>query len=65
MGCILYEMATLSHAFDANSMMGLVLKSLRGSYPAIPNHYSQDLKNLLADMLTKDPIKRPSIHKIL
>jgi NIMA (never in mitosis gene a)-related kinase len=40
MGCILYEMVTLRHAFDANSMKGLVLKILRGQYPAIPSHYS-------------------------
>lgn len=58
-------MVTLRHAFDANSMKGLVLKILRGSYPAIPNHYSQDLKDLLADMLTKDPTKRPSMRKTL
>jgi NIMA (never in mitosis gene a)-related kinase 1/4/5 len=48
-------MVTLRHAFDANSMKGLVLKILRGSYPAIPSTYSQDLKDLLADMLIKDP----------
>jgi NIMA (never in mitosis gene a)-related kinase 1/4/5 len=61
----LYEMVTLRHAFDANSMKGLVLKILRGTYPAIPSHYSQDLKDLLADMLIKDPSRRPSMRKIL
>lgn len=58
-------MVTLKHAFDASSMKGLVLKILRGSYPAIPPTYSQDLKDLLADMLIKDPQKRPSMRKIL
>lgn len=58
-------MVTLRHAFDANSMKGLVLKILRGSYPAIPSTYSQDLKDLIADMLIKDPAKRPSMRKIL
>lgn len=65
LGCILYEMVTLRHAFDANSMKGLVLKILRGTYPAIPSNYSQDLKDLIADMLIKDPTKRPSMRKIL
>jgi len=65
MGCILYEMVTLRHAFDANSMKGLVLKILRGSYPQIPSHYSDNLKGLIQDMLIKDPNKRPSIRKIL
>ena len=58
-------MLTLRHAFDANSMKGLVLKILRGNYPSIPSTYSQDLKDLVADMLIKDPVKRPSMRKIL
>lgn len=65
MGCILYEMVTLRHAFDANSMKGLVLKILRGSYPQIPSHYSQDLKDLIELMLIKNPAQRPSMRKIL
>lgn len=58
-------MVTLRHAFDANSMKGLVLKILRGTYPPIPSNYSQDLNELIADMLIKDPTKRPSMRKIL
>ena len=58
-------MVTLRHAFDANSMKGLVLKILRGNYPAIPNTYSEDLKGIIADMLIKEPQKRPSMRKIL
>ena len=46
-------------------MKGLVLKILRGSYPAIPPSYSQDLKDLISEMLTRDPARRPSIKKIL
>ncbi|KAL4427207.1 hypothetical protein ABPG74_022294 [Tetrahymena malaccensis] len=65
LGCILYEMTTLNHAFDANSMKGLVLKILRGTYPPIPEQYSQDLRDLISEMLIKDPTQRPSIRKIL
>ena len=65
LGCILYEMTTLRHAFDANSMKGLVLKILWGNYPRIPDHYSENMRSLIADMLIKDPAKRPSIRKIL
>ena len=46
-------------------MRGLVLKILKGTYPPIPNQYSNDLKMLIAEMLIKDPAKRPSIKKIL
>jgi NIMA (never in mitosis gene a)-related kinase len=47
LGCILYEMATLRHAFEAGDMKGLVLKILRGSYPPLPTWYSKDLRTLV------------------
>lgn len=46
-------------------MKGLVFKILKGTYPPIPAHYSDNTRELLAEMLTKDPSKRPSIKKIL
>lgn len=58
-------MVTLRHAFDANSMKGLVIRILRGNYPAIPATYSEGLKQIIAEMLIKDPQKRPSMRKIL
>ena len=65
LGCILYEMVTLRHAFDASSMKGLVVKILRGTYPSIPSCYSQNLRDLIDEMLEKDAKKRPSVKKIL
>ena len=65
LGCILYEMLTLRHSFDANSMKGLVLKILKGTYPPIPSCYSADFQGVVSDMLTKDPGKRPTIRQIL
>jgi NIMA (never in mitosis gene a)-related kinase len=65
LGCILYEMLTLKHAFDANNIKGLVLKILKGTYPPIPPQYSDNVKNLVAELLIKDPKKRPSIRKVL
>lgn len=34
-GCVLYEMCNLRHAFDAQSINGLAVKILRGSFPPI------------------------------
>lgn len=65
LGCILYEIITLKHAFDATSMKALVFKILRGQYPDIPKIYSQELRDVISEMLTKEPSKRPSIKKIL
>ncbi len=58
-------MLTLNHAFDAGSMKGLVFKILKGTYPPIPSHYSENTRNLLEEMLNKDPQKRPSVKKIV
>ena len=46
-------------------MKGLVLKILKENYPPIPAHYSDNVRNLLAEMLNKDPAQRPTIKKIL
>ena len=42
-----------------------MLKILRGIYPPPPDRYSADLRNLIADMLRKNPKDRPSINAIL
>jgi len=70
LGCILYEVLTLKHAFDANSytdlgMKGLVLKILKSNYPAIPPVYSDEIKEIISELLRKDPSKRPSAKTIL
>ncbi|KAK2963667.1 putative G2-specific protein kinase nimA [Blattamonas nauphoetae] len=64
-GCVLYEMVCLRHAFDANNMKGLMMRIQRESYRPIPSQYSNDLRNLIAVMLAKDPSKRPSVNQIL
>lgn len=65
LGCILYEMLSLNHAFDAVSMKGLVLKILQGNFPPPPEHYSRDLKDLLAWLLKTNPDQRPGIEDVL
>ena len=65
MGCVLYEMSTLKHAFKAGSMKNLVLKIIRGSYPPINSRYSYDLRNLVTALLRRNPKERPSLDSIL
>jgi len=65
LGCVLYELTTLKHAFDANSLNGLAGKIVRGKYPPISFDYSKDLRNMIAKMLSSSPNKRPSIRDIL
>uniref|UniRef100_A0A8D3C8G3 non-specific serine/threonine protein kinase n=1 Tax=Scophthalmus maximus TaxID=52904 RepID=A0A8D3C8G3_SCOMX len=65
LGCVLYEMCTLKHAFEAGNMKNLVVKIIRGSYPPVSVHYSQELRFLLALLFKRNPRERPSVNGIL
>jgi NIMA (never in mitosis gene a)-related kinase len=65
LGCILYELATLKHAFNAENLLGLVFKIVQDKQDPIPNIYSQELKNLVSLLLIKDERQRPNVLDIL
>ncbi|EAR99285.2 plant dual-specificity MAP kinase kinase family domain protein (macronuclear) [Tetrahymena thermophila SB210] len=65
LGCVLYEMTTLKPPFRAEDMEGLYKKVIRGYYPRIPPHFSQDLANVIRALLQVAPHLRPSADKIL
>mmetsp|Transcript_23080 Transcript_23080/g.40843 ORF Transcript_23080/g.40843 Transcript_23080/m.40843 type:complete len:333 (+) Transcript_23080:291-1289(+) len=65
MGCVLYEMCMLKHAFDANNLLGLVWKIVQKKHPDIPEKYSLELRNLIDRMLEKNPRKRPTVNQII
>ncbi|XP_065669490.1 serine/threonine-protein kinase Nek1 isoform X7 [Hydra vulgaris] len=65
LGCVLYELVTLKHAFEAINMKVLVMKIIRGSYSPLPNEYSLELKSLVAHCLKRNPSERPSVNTLL
>ncbi|XP_065592371.1 serine/threonine-protein kinase Nek1 isoform X8 [Cyrtonyx montezumae] len=65
LGCVLYEMCTLKHAFEAGNMKNLVLKIISGSFPPVSMHYSYDLRSLLSQLFKRNPRDRPSVNSIL
>lgn len=65
LGCILYELCTLRHAFNAANMNGLLMNIVRGKFNPIPPTFSKELKQLISKMLTKDANTRPSINAVL
>ena len=65
LGCVLYELTTLNHAFDGQSLPALVLKILSGKYPAISSRYSAQLKRLIDSMFRRNPKARPSVRQML
>jgi NIMA (never in mitosis gene a)-related kinase 1/4/5 len=65
LGIVLYELATLQHAFDAQSITSLSSKIIKGRYPPIDPMYSKNLKGLIKDLLAPTPKARPDIEQIL
>ncbi|GMH93893.1 hypothetical protein TL16_g12749 [Triparma laevis f. inornata] len=65
LGCVLYEMTTLNHAFDSNSLNGLASKIVKGKYPRIHPNFNTTLAKLINDMLEVKPSLRPDLEVIL
>ena len=38
---------------------------MRGQYPPVSEHYSQELKRLIDNLLHLDPTQRPSVNRIM
>uniref|UniRef100_A0A674MY48 Protein kinase domain-containing protein n=1 Tax=Takifugu rubripes TaxID=31033 RepID=A0A674MY48_TAKRU len=65
LGCVLYELCTLRHPFQAPSWKSLILKICRGAYPPLPGHLPYELQFLLKQMFKINPKDRPSVRTIL
>ena len=65
LGCVVYEMCNLRHAFDAQSLNGLAMKIMKGTYPPTTPFYSKGLRDLISKMLSVNPAHRPMLMDIL
>ncbi|XP_051767713.1 serine/threonine-protein kinase Nek4 isoform X2 [Ctenopharyngodon idella] len=65
LGCCVYEMATLKHAFNAKDMNSLVYRIVEGKLPQMPSRYDPQLGELIKRMLCKKPEDRPDVKHIL
>ncbi|NXB49721.1 NEK4 kinase, partial [Leucopsar rothschildi] len=65
LGCCVYEMATLKHAFNAKDMNSLAYRIIEGKLPPMPKDYSPQLVQIIQTMLSKKPEERPSVKSIL
>ncbi|KAF4321589.1 hypothetical protein JM18_003683 [Phytophthora kernoviae] len=64
LGCVLYEMLALRHAFDAPNILTLILKIVQQDFAAVPLHYDKEVSDLLRKLLDKNPERRPSMEDI-
>ena len=69
LGCVLYEMCTLNHAFDGKSMCALVFKNFERKISTNTDWWSiwvfLECASLIDQMLQYDANKRPSVAKML
>ncbi|MEQ2290518.1 hypothetical protein AMECASPLE_004052 [Ameca splendens] len=65
LGCCVYEMSTLKHAFNAKDMNSLVYRIVEGKLPPMPSQYHPQLGDLIKSMLCKRPEDRPDVKHIL
>ncbi|MEN2499328.1 MAG: hypothetical protein MHMPM18_003550 [Marteilia pararefringens] len=64
LGCILYELATLSHPFDEDSIDKLIRRITKAKYREIPKSMSYTIHKLVKSLLVKNEKDRPSTHSI-
>ena len=60
-----YEMCALVPPFRADDMQGLYKKVIKGKYPRIPEHFSQEMATVIKFMLQVSPSYRPTCEQIL
>ncbi|CAL8286531.1 unnamed protein product [Lota lota] len=67
MGCVIFEVLTLTRTFDATNPLNLCVKIVQGNWTMDVDAkvYSPELIKLVYDCLDQDPVKRPTADQIL
>jgi len=65
LGVLLYEMWALRHPFRGDSIHALALQIVSNKYDSLSDSYSLELRQLVDNLLSKDPEQRMSIDKII
>jgi NIMA (never in mitosis gene a)-related kinase 1/4/5 len=67
LGCILYELVKLRAPFKEKGMTFTALceRVIRGDYEPLPDCFTDDLRDLVDQMLSTDPDSRPSLDEIV
>lgn len=61
LGVLLFEMAALKKPFEAESLPALAMCIMRAQVPALPEGYSDELRELVQLLLDKEPARRPTV----
>jgi serine/threonine protein kinase len=64
LGCVFYEILTGRHPFPAQGTLRLMRLVREDPTPPIDRKYSTNIQQLVYDMLTKEPSRRPTIGAV-
>ncbi len=59
LGLIMYEMLAGQPAFDSHEMIALLMKQMTEAPPPLPAHIPAELRDLVMELLRKEPEERP------
>ncbi|KAG7260731.1 hypothetical protein CRUP_026888 [Coryphaenoides rupestris] len=67
MGCVIFEVLTLTRTFDATNPLNLCVKIVQGNWTMDMDSkvYSAEIIKLVYECLEQDPVKRPTADQIL
>lgn len=65
LGCVLYEMCRFRHAFESQSLLGLVYCIVSEHYDPIPDVYASEVSELVGLLLAKNADERPTAEQAL
>eukprot|EP00899_Mesostigma_viride_P002077 jgi/Mesvir1/11870/Mv00217-RA.2 len=64
-GCVVYEMLTLSHAFKGINLPMVASNVMQGVYEPLPDSISSDFRTIVEEMLRPDADERPNAEDLL
>jgi NIMA (never in mitosis gene a)-related kinase 1/4/5 len=64
LGCVLYELCCLKHAFSAGNVLSVVHKIIEEKFAPISGQFSTQLADLVARLLEKDADRRPTMREV-
>jgi len=64
LGCVLYEICALKRAFESSSLAGLIYRIVNDRHDEIPGFYSQDMNDLISQLLAKSLESRLSLSEV-
>ena len=65
MGCVLFELLTLTKTFQATNQLRLAYEIVKNEHGEIDARYSDGIQQLVNQMLQKDPDLRPTSNEVL